>query len=665
MGAGDAACGSALLPLETEPGAHIPRPRRQSDRGGSSVNLRKILPAVETAAVWLFLLQALRALFSSLFGVIYEALFDQSLSFVVVGLDLLLLILATLTPLLLRRFGEGQTRLRLAAVLVVLITRIPLSLAQPTVQLYASILLLGGAALYVAHTLWHEPRRLMAGLLIGLGADQLLRALDYSYDPSLRPVGLPFVGTAAVILALLSLYLAREPTPSAEDRPHVSTGLALGAALFVEISLLALPNALSRWSDVSYGWTAPSLLLVTLLPLVPAARHLELHLRTALWPLGAQFSVGVTLLCAALAAQFGGLLAAVLLLITQLLVLFNLITGVNNRRVTRDQASYSPGLEVSLGLLLLLLLSFAFAFTFTYPYTLPFFRGLGTPVLLIGILIANLPAVRAPVEPEFGPVALSPSALSMAGAVIVAGACALLTRAPALPATPSGATLRVATYNIHCGFDTNWVFSLDEMAETIESNRVDILMLQEVDAGRVTSLCVDDALWLSQRLGMHALFQPTLEKLSGVALLSRYPLHAQGGQWLTSALEQTAIVYGAVATTPGPLHAYGLWLGLEPDERAIQLADALSYIGSQSPAALGGDFNATPDSPIYARLLVADLQDPFMLTDSDPAPTSPVVDPTERIDYIWIRGLTPHKAWVSDSTASDHRMVVVEVQLNP
>lgn len=629
------------------------------------MNLRKILPAVETAAVWLFLLQALRVLFSSLFGVIYEALFDQSLPFVVVGLDLLLLVLATLMPLLLRRFAGGQTRLRLAAVLVVLVTRLPLSLAQPTVQLYASILLLGGAAFYVAHTLWHEPRRLVAGFVIGLGADQLLRALDYSYDPSLRPAGLPFVAAAAAILALLSLYLSREPTLSAEDRPHVSAGLALGAALFVEISLLALPNALSRWSDLSYGWTAPLLLLVTLLPLVPAARHLELHLRTALWPLGALFSIGVMLLCATLAALLGGIPAAVLLLITQLLVLFILTTGVINRRVAEDQASYSPGLEVSLGLLLLLLLSFAFAFTFTYPYTLPFFRGLGTPVLLIGILIAGLPSLKAPVEPEFGPVNLSPSALSMAGTVILAMACALLTRAPALPATPAGATLRLATYNIHYGFDTDWVFSLDEMAETIESNGVDVLMLQEVDAGRVTSLCVDDALWLGQRLGMRALFQPTLEKLSGVALLSRYPLHAQGGQWLTSALEQTAIVYGAVATTHGPLHAYGLWLGLEPDERAIQLADALGYIGSQSPAALGGDFNATPNSPVYARLLVADLQDPFMLTGSDPAPTSPAIDPAERIDYVWLRGLTPRKAWVSDSTASDHRMVVVEVQLHP
>jgi endonuclease/exonuclease/phosphatase family metal-dependent hydrolase len=629
------------------------------------VNLRKILPAAETTAVWLFLLQALRVLFSSFFGVIYEALFNQSLPFVVVGLDLLLLVLATLTPLLLRRIAGGQTRLRLGAVLLVLATRVPLSLAQPTVQLYASILLLGGAAFYVAHTLWHEPRRLMVGFVAGLGIDQLLRALDYSYDPSLRPAGLPFVAGAAAILALLSLYLSRAPAPPAEDRPHTSAGLALGAALFIQISLLAFPNALSRWGDLSYSWTAPLLLLATLLPLVPAARNLELHLRTTLWPVGTLLSVGITLVSVTLAALLSGVLAALLLLITQLLVLFNLTTGVINRRVAGEQERHSPGWEVSLGLLLLLLLSFALAFTFTYPYTLPFFRGLGTPVLLIGVLVASLPALKAPLEPELGPVDLTSSALSFAGTVALVGACALLTRAPALPTTPAGATLRLATYNIHYGFDTDWVFSLEEMAATIESNGVDVVVLQEVDAGRVTSLGVDDALWLGQRLGMHALFQPTLEKLSGIAVLSRYPLHTQGGQWLTSALEQTAIVHGAVATTHGPLHAYGLWLGLEPDERATQLAEALDYIGSQNPAALGGDLNATPDSPVYARLLEADLQDPFVVTGSAPDPTSPAVDPAERIDYVWLRGLTARRAWVSDSTASDHRMVVVEVQLNP
>jgi endonuclease/exonuclease/phosphatase family metal-dependent hydrolase len=628
------------------------------------VNLRKILRAAETAVVWLFLLQALRVLFASLFGVIYDAVFDQTLSFIIVGLDLLLVVLAMLTPLLLARF-EGRTGPRSGAALLVLAARIPLSLEHPTLRLYVSILLLGGAAFYVAHSLWHEPRRLMRGLILGLGADQVLRALDYTYDPTLRPGGLPFVVGTALATAVLSLYLARERTPTAQNQPHLSVGLTLGAALFVETSFLALPNALTHWSGLGYDWTAPLLLLVTLLPLSRSARALELYLATWLWPIGGIASSALTLSCVALAALLGGTAAAILLLLTQLLFLLSITTGVIKRRVARDKGLRSPGLEMSLGLILFLLLNFAFAFAFTYPYTLPFFRGLGTPFLLVAVLISTLPVFNVTLDPEIGKVKPLSSTLGLGGALVLTILCASLTRTPTLPDTPADGTLRLATYNIHYGFNTDWVFNLEKIAETIETEGVDVIVLQEVDAGRITSLSVDDALWLGRRLGMHVVYQPTLEKLSGIALLSRYPLQASDGQWLTSALEQTAIVHGAVKTRHGLLHAYGVWLGLESDERVTQIAEALSYIGSENPVTLGGDFNATPDSPVYARLLNADLSDPFTITGEDPAPTSPAIDPTARIDYIWLRGLAAQKAWVCDSIASDHRMVVVEVQLSP
>jgi endonuclease/exonuclease/phosphatase (EEP) superfamily protein YafD len=45
-----------------------------------------------------------------------------------------------------------------------------------------------------------------------------------------------------------------------------------------------------------------------------------------------------------------------------------------------------------------------------------------------------------------------------------------------------------------------------------------------------------------------------------------------------------------------------------------------------------------------------------------PAPfTSPAIDPESRIDFVFVRDLIPVDAWVSESLASDHRMVVVEL----
>jgi endonuclease/exonuclease/phosphatase (EEP) superfamily protein YafD len=125
-------------------------------------------------------------------------------------------------------------------------------------------------------------------------------------------------------------------------------------------------------------------------------------------------------------------------------------------------------------------------------------------------------------------------------------------------------------------------------------------------------------------------------------------------------LEQTGIVYALVQVEEEYVHAYGIWLGLEPEERARQLSDALAYIDAATPALLGGDFNSDSESPVYATILEAGFIDPFVILGLDPAPTSPAIEPRGRIDFVWGRGLLPTDAAVPDSLASDHRMVITE-----
>jgi endonuclease/exonuclease/phosphatase family metal-dependent hydrolase len=241
--------------------------------------------------------------------------------------------------------------------------------------------------------------------------------------------------------------------------------------------------------------------------------------------------------------------------------------------------------------------------------------------------------------------------------------CAVFAWPPTPQMKEAGPSVRVGTYNIHYGYNTDWGFYLEEMARTIEESGADIVALQEVDAGRITSYGVDDALWLARRLRMGVVYQPTVEHLTGIALLYRFPLQRAEGQLLTSRLEQTGIVHAQVTVGGEPLDAYGLWLGLEPEERAAQLTDALAFIAGEGPAVLGGDFNSTPDSPVYRRLVEAGFSDPFIAGGFEPSPTSPAESPQERIDYVWMRGLSAVDAQVLDSTASDHRMVVIEARL--
>jgi endonuclease/exonuclease/phosphatase family metal-dependent hydrolase len=234
---------------------------------------------------------------------------------------------------------------------------------------------------------------------------------------------------------------------------------------------------------------------------------------------------------------------------------------------------------------------------------------------------------------------------------------------PALP-LPQDGVLRVATYNIHYGFDADWRFNLQAMADLIESNEVDVIALQEVDAGRLTSFAVDDAYYLGRRLGLNVAYLSTIEHLTGIALLYKGPLVATDGALLTSLQEQTGIVHAPLRAGENLLDAYGIWLGLEDEDTLRQVTEALTFIGESTPATFGGDFNAELGSPVADAVQAAGFEDPFAQLGIDPAPyTDPAVDPVKRIDYVWLRDLTARQAWVPDSTVSDHRMVVTEIQL--
>jgi endonuclease/exonuclease/phosphatase (EEP) superfamily protein YafD len=178
----------------------------------------------------------------------------------------------------------------------------------------------------------------------------------------------------------------------------------------------------------------------------------------------------------------------------------------------------------------------------------------------------------------------------------------------------------------------------------------------------MTSYCADNAYFLARRLAMNIVYLPTVEHLTGIALLYKGQEVPQASTLVDSLQEPTGVVHAALTWNGKDLHAYGIWLGLSDEDTIRQIEQALAFIGERSPASFGGDFNARSDEPEIALIRDAGFADPFATLGIDPAPlTSPAFEPDSRIDYVWVRGLVPVKAWVSDSLASDHRMVVVEV----
>lgn len=226
--------------------------------------------------------------------------------------------------------------------------------------------------------------------------------------------------------------------------------------------------------------------------------------------------------------------------------------------------------------------------------------------------------------------------------------------------------MRLATYNIHYGYDGPWRLSLARQADTLAAAGVDVVALQEVDTGRITSYSIDDALWLGRRLGMHVVYLPTVEHLTGIALLSRYPLLEAEMTLLPSQEEQTGLIRARLLVGDKPVDFFATWLGLSEAERARQLTAALAWMAERSsqpvPACFAGDLNSPPDSPTYRWLAEAGFGDPFRALGLGDVPTDPAILPRERIDYTWLRALTPLAAGVPESLASDHRPVWVEVQ---
>lgn len=614
---------------------------------------------IEATFIFLFFYQAIRALFSVLFGVIYDALFAEIVPMTTVGLLLVAVILALLAPLAAPRQPSRRRAALSAGAMVVFVARIPLTLNHPQARLAASLLIIAATGLYLTSWLRDEQRDVVSALVLALVADQVLRAAGVTWDVTLREAWLPGQVIVSIALCLLAGWLHRR-RPCSQHPAAITLGLSVclfwGAWLFLQTSLLNFPNAMARWSGTEY-------LQFAVCPFV----LLSVFLGEDLFRLRRGWIDGVAVLVfvlgsLALGSLRGGVIAGVSLLMTQLSLLCLLVTFFS-RPADRRLDRLGPGL--SLGGILFLVLSFAYAFAFTYPYTLDLFRDMGLPIVLVAGLLASVPALGLP------RVSISRSRLSYARLFAIGGANFVLVLIMVLAAMPrwysrpaEGEPLRIATYNIHYGYDTGWHLSLEAQTQAIKQGGAGVVALQEVDTGRPTSYMIDDTLWLAHRLDMEAVYLPTVEHLTGIALLSRYPILDSDTLLLPSELEQTGIIWAELDVGGKAVNVFAIWMGLEPEERARQLDAALPFLAAHpGPAAFGGDFNATPDSSIYARINDAGFADPFATLGLGSPPTDPAINPEKRIDFVWLRGLTPLDAQVLDSTASDHRLVVVEAAL--
>ncbi|GAB4468509.1 MAG: hypothetical protein Kow00124_02690 [Anaerolineae bacterium] len=639
------------------------------------MNSSRIFRTIEGSLVILFFIQAARVVFATLLRMSLSALAAGRVDGPVIAAHLLLLAGVLVTWLAPRQRRRLPETLSIAAIVVAL-ARVGLAFQPQVVRLYAGILLIAAAAVYMLSLIRAGWRTWVVAFIAGLLVDQLFRAYD-TYDISLRAwhlvsVGellyrVPWVAVQAVLSALLIVIsrLARRGALREPYEPAVLDGwggLAVGGFLALETVLLAMPNVVARWAGVPYEGVVPWLLLATALALLPVNRgavgHLlalfDERLRGLVWAL-------LFILLIVVGNRFGGTASVCFLAIAQTMAVLLLWW------VPRPASPGQPDLSgpwLSLGMLACTVLIYLYSMAFEYTLAFPGLEGQAlTAVLLASVLLCLPRLMWRGEDPWMLPPIGAARGLPLAVLVLVTVAGLLLSGVGTTPTLAPRDTLRVATYNINGGYDVSGVYRLDLTALTIEASAADVIVLQEVDTGRPLSYGVDQVQFLARRLGMYQVYQPTVEYVHGIAILSRWPVVEGQGTPLPSGGARGAVrgvladpesgrrvALAGAQLTPGPV-----------DQRLQQLAVLVDLLGEASPAVLAADLGADPTDVIYQQLVGSGFVDPDAVLGIERGFTTPAVNPTVRHDYVLARGLVPVDARQVDSLASDHRLVVVEL----
>ncbi|MCS7071892.1 MAG: endonuclease/exonuclease/phosphatase family protein [Anaerolinea sp.] len=679
-----------------------------------------LLALIEAALIGTFFIQALRFLV----GAIYTRAAGAStvLALQAIGAELppsapapgpvqaeiAFLGYALLLPLIGLLFGRWRPLLLISVLIIAFGRAVMFENGTITPGAFTAVqgaaLAVGGGLLYTALIIRHRASALPYLFVIGMAVDQILRAAGNSADPSLlpsyQPVQLGLSALAALISLIAALWSARRPAQTA-DRGLLPfwAGIGIGGLLFLHLSLLGVPNAAAGRAGAIdlYPIAVPLVLGATLLPLIPAVRGwarsfigvFDGNLRGWLWLL----LVVLLLVIGTRTAGFPALIALAAAQFAVTLVWWWLI------RPRGEKERVAAGLWLLLGAGMFTLFVVMDLFTYDYAFVRDFtgdlaflnpiippllrgFRGLGLGVILLGAFFAVLPMTQNPrrIPWQGGPPLLS-LAVFVIGMGAVAGA-SLAAQPPVVTAVFNVTELRVGTYNIHSGGDEFFTPTLPAIAATIQESGANIVLLQEVDAGRLTSFGVDQSLWLARRLGMDRRYFGTNEALHGLAILSNIPIAFHDGVPLVSLGQQTGAQRAQILVRPDVgITVYNTWLGYlfeaagagleaQQQDQENQLRQLIGWIDTHFPnrawgrLIVGGTFNNVPDSPLIESMRALGFRDPSAGLPLELSATLVRTGlPRARFDYVWLYNIDSLGPFTLPSPASDHRMTGAGVRI--
>ena len=488
-----------------------------------------------------------------------------------------------------------------------------------------------------------------------------------------------FCGIYTVALGRSSEPATSEQTEETALPPPASSlpWLAIGPLIFLQLQLF---QNLAGFAAAT-GWTLPQAFLLIIVSnavglLVAAGLASRPSLGT--WVTALLFGIVLTIAVSLTPDTYSPTLAAALLVGNACLsgLLIIIFSGLDSKKPETRHGEDEPKNNASgpggafYGIGMILLMALLFGYYASLELEMPFSREMLLPAagVIIGLaaLWASFASQRDGVSyfPMWRPAAFA-AIFSIAPLVM----WVMMVSQPLQPETGSGYPVRVMTYNLHNGFNTDGRLDPEHLAEVIEYEKPDILALQEVSRGWIINGSVDMLLWLSGRLDMPYLYGPSTGHMWGNAILSRFPV----SDWGTVDLPPRDLPLLRQLTWAD----FDLGEGQElrviathfhhpeegGEERLLQTEAVLSFWDVHPQTIVMADLNADPDWPEMLGFWRAGFSD--ALEGVEDRATFPSYEPVERIDYI----LASHGLELSDpsivrATASDHLPVTATVDLN-
>lgn len=222
---------------------------------------------------------------------------------------------------------------------------------------------------------------------------------------------------------------------------------------------------------------------------------------------------------------------------------------------------------------------------------------------------------------------------------------------------------RVMTYNIHHAEGIDGRLDVMRIAQHILRNQPDVVALQEVDSATQRVDRKDILGLLAQETKMHASFASAIPFQGGkygVGLLSReVPLRVS--KMSLPGREEKRVLLVAEFKDYFMACAH---LSLTQVDRLLAVQKIQACMSDKvKPVFLAGDMNYHPSSR-EATLMCRD----FWLLNDTAACSYPVTHPNELLDYIYLKKASfqykvDSSFVLSDTVASDHRPVLVQVSL--